>query len=437
MASFTVPFFLPVYWKSSVPFLGNYNVAFNSNIADGTIYVDRELSFDEFVRRVNKLCKADLRVKKMGFTLVWSNEHNERQYFMFDDDEYFSIIYLYAFNKPELYVSLRDRTPQFVDFGGSRQGVPDCIDLGGSSQAIVVAPRSLDVGGTSGFFTCSDAEFGMRYGGGSQGGFERGEGSTGFDLNVSQYGDDGSDETDRAEPGEGMSDSDTSADESYIPTDSEDDINVPDDHYVYEEPVDDSAIEDEFASDPDRWDGNPDSIGVNTLFKSKEAVQNAMVLWSARRGVNYRTIDSKKTTWAVECVTRGRGYPEAVSFSLRCPWTIRASKDRWSGKWRMVKWVDRHTCVGVVGSTSQNITQRQIAALVMPYLRADLNYKVINVQSTVRQHYNIDVSYKKAWHGRRLAIEGIFGTWESNTKELPRYMEAVKVCISRYLVFNL
>jgi hypothetical protein len=437
MASFTVPFCIPVYFRSSVPFISSYNVAFNENIADGTIFVDRELSFDEFVRRVNKICRADLRIKKMGFTLVWSNENNVRQYFIFDDGEYLSIIYLYAFNNPELYVSIRDRTPDFVD-------------LGGSSQAVVVPTRSLEVGGTSGFFTCSDAEFGTRYGVGSQvstdynqsqyQGFERGEGSTMVHSNAVQYGDtalgaggddhQGSDDTDTDEVGEEMRDSDSSADESYIPTDSEDsvdDIHVPDNHCVYEDVGNDPGLEDDSTSEPGRWDGNPDSIGLNTIFKSKEVAQNAILLWSGKRGVNYRTVDSKKTTWAVECVTRAAGYPVQYTHGFACPWSIRVSKDRWSGKWRMIKWVASHNCT-VAGATSHNITQKHIAALVIPHLRRDLGYKVKNVQEMVRQHYHVEVRYKKAWHGRRLAIESLFGTWESNIMELPRYMEAVKVC---------
>jgi hypothetical protein len=391
---FSAPFVLPVYWKSEVPWVGGYNIEFNRNRADGTILVDRQLSFDEFVRRANKICRADLRVKKMSFTLVWSDEDNVRRYAYFDDDEDLCVIYLYGLKKSELYVSLRERTPEPVD-------------LGRSSQGVGVVGRSLDVGGTSGFFTCSDVEFTRRCGGGSQSvmdfnpsqyeRFERGEGSTRamVRLNESPYDDEGDDDVghdvmgessediDDGESGEEMFSSDTSADESYQPTDSEDEIiNVPDDHHVYGDIGNDPDNDDEFEGDSGRWDGNTESISVDTIFKSKEAVQNAIALWSARKGVNYRTVESKSTTWAVECVTRAPNYPQEMLHGVICPWSIRASKQRWSGKWKMVRWVGRHTCAGA-GSSSRNITQKQIAALVIPHVKTDLGYKVKSVQTLV------------------------------------------------------
>jgi hypothetical protein len=438
MASFTVPFFIPVYFNSPIPFISTYNVAINENFPDGTIFVDRQLTFEEFVSRVNRICKADLSSQKMRFTLVWCNEHDVRQYFIFDDGEYLSLIYFYAFNKPELYVSLRDRTP-------------DCVNLGGSSQAIVSSGPSLNVEESGGFFTCSDADFSMRYGVGPQFSMgynesayrvsEIGQGSSQVPTNEIQYSgnvfgggveeNQGWNETDSDETPDEMQDSDSSADESYIPTDSEesaDDIHVPDDHCVYQDVSNDPGHEEVSENEPGRWDGNPDSITAGTTFKSKEVAQNAILLWSGKRGVNYRTVDSKKNTFSVECVTRAPNYPVEYTHGFICPWSTRVSKDRWTGKWKVLRWVDGHSCT-VSGSTSHNITQKHIAALVTPHLRVDLGFKVKNVIETVRQHYNITVLYKKAWHGRRLAIEGLYGTWESNTMELPRYMEAVKVCV--------
>jgi hypothetical protein len=49
------------------------------------------------------------------------------------------------------------------------------------------------------------------------------------------------------------------------------------------------------------------------------------------------------------------------------------------------------------------------------------------VQDDVKEKFNVEVSYTKAWHGRRKAIEAVYGSWETNVRDLPRYLAAVKV----------
>lgn len=39
---------------------------------------------------------------------------------------------------------------------------------------------------------------------------------------------------------------------------------------------------------------------------------------------------------------------------------------------------------------------------------------------------NVNVSYKKAWHGRRKALDDVYGTWESNFIESPAYIATLE-----------
>ena len=48
-------------------------------------------------------------------------------------------------------------------------------------------------------------------------------------------------------------------------------------------------------------------------------------------------------------------------------------------------------------------------------------------QADVQREYGVAVSYKMAWHGRRKAVEDVYGGWEENFQQLPRYLAAVVV----------
>lgn len=66
-----------------------------------------------------------------------------------------------------------------------------------------------------------------------------------------------------------------------------------------------------------------------------------------------------------------------------------------------------------------------ISHLIRCHIQQDLEFKVKSIQVIIREKYNVTVSYKKAWHGRRRALEYMYGNWESNISELPNHMDAV------------
>ncbi|CAA0816899.1 Unknown protein, partial [Striga hermonthica] len=46
-------------------------------------------------------------------------------------------------------------------------------------------------------------------------------------------------------------------------------------------------------------------------------------------------------------------------------------------------------------------------------------YSVTLIQEDVKKCWKVDVSYKKAWHGRKKSIDSLYGTWEENFAQLP------------------
>ena len=91
-------------------------------------------------------------------------------------------------------------------------------------------------------------------------------------------------------------------------SDGEPDLPSTSGHFVYGDIGEDDG-EEEIAEGLEMWDGNTESIDVGVYFKSKKAVQDVVAAWSVKRGMTYRTVESRKKTWAVECVTRGPKYP--------------------------------------------------------------------------------------------------------------------------------
>ncbi|XP_023755843.1 uncharacterized protein LOC111904303 [Lactuca sativa] len=49
-----------------------------------------------------------------------------------------------------------------------------------------------------------------------------------------------------------------------------------------------------------------------------------------------------------------------------------------------------------------------------------------HIYADIKNVLHVDVTYGKAWRGRRRAIDKIYGTWESNFAEFPKYIAALQ-----------
>ncbi|CAA0833348.1 Unknown protein, partial [Striga hermonthica] len=72
----------------------------------------------------------------------------------------------------------------------------------------------------------------------------------------------------------------------------------------------------------------------------------------------------------------------------------------------------------------KNVTATMISNLLLPKIQKQVTYSVEMVQADVKSAWSVDVSYKKAWHGRKKAIERLYGTCESNFAQLPQFFAA-------------
>ncbi|CAA0815302.1 Unknown protein, partial [Striga hermonthica] len=104
-----------------------------------------------------------------------------------------------------------------------------------------------------------------------------------------------------------------------------------------------------------------------------------------------------------------------------CPWKARVTHcTRVHELWEVTKWTERNSCMQELDKNDhRNVTATMISNLVMTKIQKKPDYSVTLIQEDVKKCWKVDVSYKKAWQGRKKAIDRLYGTWEENFAQLP------------------
>lgn len=179
----------------------------------------------------------------------------------------------------------------------------------------------------------------------------------------------------------------------------------------------------------DVWSESENKIRLGMQFESKAPVKKAVTLWSIAQNREFKVYQSKSSSWVTKCKTLGDGGESSsiVHYTPRCAWYVRAIKKKNHHMWKITRWVDAHNCFGsCIGNNNINLNSATIASYIFHSIQNDVEYPVKQIQAEIKNSLNVDVSYWKAWHGRRKAIETIYGTWESNFDELPKYIAALR-----------
>ncbi|CAI9115344.1 OLC1v1016228C1 [Oldenlandia corymbosa var. corymbosa] len=155
------------------------------------------------------------------------------------------------------------------------------------------------------------------------------------------------------------------------------------------------------------------------VYKAKHAVK----LWNIHHKREYTVAASSPRTWAVRCRTFN---VESEDGEPPCEWKMRVSLKA-HGLHEIVRWHDAHNCMTPVNDNDNRCVDASlIARLIKRKVEDNVDYTVASAQKDVKTLLKVDVPYKRAWHGRRKAIEAVYGDWTSNFEELPRYIIALK-----------
>ncbi|XP_076886826.1 uncharacterized protein LOC143536797 [Bidens hawaiensis] len=215
--------------------------------------------------------------------------------------------------------------------------------------------------------------------------------------------------------------------------DSEEDVVVPpsSEHYhsnIYngfsQQPVDFSdrvkELEDyqlsDFNGDDDivLWNENTKEIHLGMLFESKDDVMSAVRRWNVEKHRELYVSDSKPTFWKAKCRTlkpNKDGTP--IQPPPTCRWAVTASKRQNNNLWRINVWTPAHSCYSTVEHNNNcSLRSKDVASYILSQIRADVTYKAKQIQSYIKE---------------KKAIESIYGSWESNFEELPKYIAALQL----------
>ncbi|CAI9090623.1 OLC1v1025437C1 [Oldenlandia corymbosa var. corymbosa] len=138
---------------------------------------------------------------------------------------------------------------------------------------------------------------------------------------------------------------------------------------------------------------------------------------------------SSPRTWGVRC---GTFNVESEDGEPPCEWKMRVSLKA-HGLHEIVRWHDAHNCMTPVNDNDNRCVDASlIARLIRRKVEDNVDYTVASAQKDVKTLLKVDVPYKRAWHGRRKAIEAVYGDWTSNFEELPRIEMATPALGSQY-----
>ncbi|CAI9109277.1 OLC1v1009069C1 [Oldenlandia corymbosa var. corymbosa] len=178
---------------------------------------------------------------------------------------------------------------------------------------------------------------------------------------------------------------------------------------------------DEFALK--MWDETPEGIDIGVCFKSQSEAKHVVKLWNIHHKREYTVAASSPRTWAVRCRTFN---VESEDGEPPCEWKMRVSLKA-HGLHEIVRWHDAHNCMTPVNDNDNRCVDASlIARLIRRKVEDNVDYTVASTQKDVKTLLKVDVPYKRAWQGRRKAIEAVYGDWTSNFEELPRYIAALK-----------
>ncbi|XP_071712839.1 uncharacterized protein [Rutidosis leptorrhynchoides] len=166
-------------------------------------------------------------------------------------------------------------------------------------------------------------------------------------------------------------------------------------------------------------------------FQSKAEFMFPIRKWNIKNSREIIVTDTRPDYAQIKCFTRGKKY-KGPQEAFPCMWSVTGSSKNKYRIWRISKWVNSHNCYGYVrGNNNRCLTSSLIATDIACQVNANMAYPVKHIQAHIKDTWNVDVSYTKAWNARRIAIERIFGTWESNFAELPSYKGKLLTAVTK------
>ena len=83
-----------------------------------------------------------------------------------------------------------------------------------------------------------------------------------------------------------------------------------------------------------------------------------------------------------------------------------------------------HTCIHTaVNNDNRHLTSQIVSKHLIEHIRNGPLFPIKEVQTLIKNKFDIDILYKKAWYARRNTIDAVYGDCLTSIAELPKYMK--------------
>ncbi|CAL1383755.1 unnamed protein product [Linum trigynum] len=154
------------------------------------------------------------------------------------------------------------------------------------------------------------------------------------------------------------------------------------------------------------------------IFHSKQSAQVAIKYHALQRNFQYGVVESSPSIWKVRCLKHKDN---------NCPWMVRFGCRDVGREWTLRKAKLVHSCSSTTQLTDHRHLDVDIISKVVKHLvRAQPNMIVLTVQAELKDKFNMQVTYKKAWYEKQRALEKLHGNWEESYDYLQTFLRVVK-----------
>lgn len=158
-------------------------------------------------------------------------------------------------------------------------------------------------------------------------------------------------------------------------------------------------------------------IDVNNVFRSKEVFQTAIGMTAVRNNFEFKVFRSSKTRYCIGCAND------------MCSWKMNASVCKNSGLWVIGSYVKEHTCYGQsIIHKNKHASSVLISKCVKDDFRGPLANQITpsGVAEIMRSRFNVEVTYYRAWKGRKESLRDLRGDFEESYSHLPLVGEMIR-----------
>ena len=158
-------------------------------------------------------------------------------------------------------------------------------------------------------------------------------------------------------------------------------------------------------------------VKLGNRFDDKDSCIFSIGIKAIVERFEYKVIKSSPTRYDVNCVQMG------------CNWSVHTRKSIVTRKFYVSGINDVHTCSRTkINPNHRNATQQILARILMEKLKDSRRiYTGKDIQKDLNVEWKIDVSYKRAWGGKNIALQLINGCPKESFEQLPYYCYNLKL----------